>query len=280
MGIEINTNTTSMMVQNSLSIANSEVAKSIAKISIGKKIGAMEDAANMVLAETLEAQARGSNEAIYNTQTGINMLQTAESGMGSINDNLQRMRELSVQAANGTYGEQERQAIKDEMAQLSSEINRTAKSTSFNKTNLLDGSTSELRLQIGANSEEDTNSIDVGKSLGDMTTDGLGLPTPDDMQTQLNTPDDFAKFIDTVDGAMKNVTKQRSSIGAVQNTLEDTVNRLDVTRQNMLASQSRIRDVDIASEASKLTQNQILQHASTSLLAQANQSPGMALVLV
>ena len=280
MGLEINTNVTSSIIQNNLALSQSEVEKSILKIATGKKLSAVEDAANLILAETLDAQARGSQTAIENSQTGINTLQTADAGLESTNENLQRIRELSVQAANGTYGEDERNAIKDEISALTDEINRVANSTSFNKQNLLDGSSSDLTLQTGPNGDPSENTINVGDALGSVKTDDLGLLNSDDVKTSLNTTSDFAGYINNIDSALSRVTEQRSNIGAYQNRLESNINSMDITSENLIAAQSRIRDTDIASEMSKLTQNQILNSASASLLAQANQIPSIALSLI
>ena len=280
MGLEINTNVTSSIIQNNLALSQSEVEKSILKIATGKKLSAVEDAANLILAETLDAQARGSQTAIENSQTGINALQTADAGLESTNENLQRIRELSVQAANGTYGEEERNAIKDEISALTEEINRVANSTSFNKQNLLDGSSSDLTLQTGPNGDSSENTINVGDSLGSVKADDLGLLNSDDVKTSLNSSEDFASYIDKVDNALSNVTEQRANIGAYQNRLESNINSMDVTSENLIAAQSRIRDTDVASEMSKLTQNQILNSASASLLSQANQIPSIALSLI
>jgi len=280
MGLEINTNVTSSIIQNNLALSQSEVEKSILKIATGKKLSAVEDAANLILAETLDAQARGSQTAIENSQTGINALQTADAGLESTNENLQRIRELSVQAANGTYGEEERNAIKDEISSLTEEINRVANSTSFNKQNLLDGSSSDLTLQTGPNGDSSENTINVGDSLGSVKADDLGLLNSDDVKTSLNSSEDFASYIDKVDNALSNVTEQRANIGAYQNRLESNINSMDVTSENLIAAQSRIRDTDVASEMSKLTQNQILNSASASLLSQANQIPSIALSLI
>lgn len=277
MGIEINTNVSSSILQKNLALSQSEVEKSIIKIATGKKLSAVEDAANLILAESMDSQARGSQTASENSETGINALQTADSGLESVNNNLQRIKELSIQGANGTYSDADRQAIKDEIGSLTDEINRVAKSTSFNKQSLLDGSSSNLTLQTGANSGD---SIKIGDALGSVKTDDLGLHNSDKVKTSLNTASDFAGYIDTVDKAISNVTDQRSTVGAYQNRLESNINSLDITKENLISAQSRIRDTDVAAEMSKLTQNQILNSASVSLLAQANQMPSVALSLL
>lgn len=280
MGLEINTNVSSSIIQRNLALSQSEVEKSILKIATGKKLSAVEDAANLILAETLDSQARGSQVAIENSQTGMNTLQVADSGLESTNENLQRIRELSVQAANGTYGENERQAIKDEISSLTDEINRVADTTSFNGQKLLDGSSTDLTLQTGPNGDASENTINVGDALGSVKADDLGLFSGDAIKTSLNTAADFAGYIDKIDSALSNVTNQRSNIGAYQNRLESNINSMGTTQENLISAQSRIRDTDVAAEMSRLTQNQILNSASASLLAQANQIPNIALSLI
>jgi flagellin len=277
MDIQVNTNLSSELIQGSLKLANKGLEDSIVKLSTGKKLSAMEDAANLILSETLEAKARGNQVASENSQTGINALQTADAGLGSVNENLQRIRELSVQAANGTNGENERKAIQEEISSLTDEINRVAKTTTFNKQNLLDGSNSELAIQAGG-SEGDT--VKVGDALSSAKVDDLGLINSKDVKTSLNTSDDFANYIDSIDNALSNVTAQRANIGAYQNRLESNVNSLAVSTENTVAAQSRIRDTDVAAEMAKFTQSQILSNASASLLAQANQAPSIALSLL
>ena len=142
---------------------------------------------------------------------------------------------------------------------------------------LLDGSNNNLTLQTGPNSGD---SINIGDALGSVKTDDLGVLSSADVKTSLNTAEDFAGYIDTIDNALNGITSQRSNIGAYQNRLESNINSLDITKENLISSQSRIRDTDVASEMSKLTQNQILNSASVSLLAQANNIPNIALSLI
>ncbi|HBH17618.1 MAG TPA: flagellin, partial [Cyanobacteria bacterium UBA9579] len=188
--------------------------------------------------------------------------------------------ELTVQAANGTNGEAERDAIKSEIESLTSEINRVAKSTSFNNINLLDGSSSNLSLQTGPNADADTNSLEIGSALGSIKTEDLGMPTGADLDTALSSSANAAQMLDKIDSALSTINERRSNIGSIENRLESTVNSLQIKQENMLAAESRIRDVDIAKEVSKLTQNQILQNSSAILQAQANQNPAIALNLI
>jgi len=277
MSIEVNNNISSSIIQNNLALSRSEMEKSIIKIATGQKLSAVEDAANLILSETLETEARGSQTAIGNSQDGINTLQIADSGLEGVNENLQKIKELSVQAANGTYGEEERNSIKQEISSLTDEINRISKTTSFNGKQLLDGSNTDFTLQTGANSD---STLNIGDAFGSAKTDDLGLLSGAAINTSLNTSEDFSSYIDQVDGALKQIIDQRSTIGAYQNRIESNINSLSTTNENLVSAQSRIRDTDVASEMSKLTQNQILNNASANLLAQANQIPSIALTLL
>ncbi len=280
MDIQSGSNISSKILQNNLALSQKEVEKSIVKISSGQKLSAFEDAANLVLSETMEAQARGSETAIDNSLTGMNVLETADSGLGQINDNLQKIRDLSIQAANDTYGEEERAAINKEISSLTEDINRISGSTSFNNKQLLDGSSSDMTIQTGANSDTNENSLKVGDALSSAKSEDLGLLSSTDIETSLNSSSDYREYIDKIDNAIDNVTSQRANIGAYHNRLESNVNSMTIGNENILSAQSRIRDTDVAAEMSKLTQNQILSQASASLIAQANQMPQIALSLL
>jgi len=258
----------SMIVQRSLTSATKNVEASMVKLSYGKQMTAMENAANLIISESLESQRRGSMQAIQNAQDGLNMLSTAEAGLSSTSENLQRVRELTIQRENETYNENDRAAIDSEINVLMEEIDRVSAATSYNDINLLDGSSGDVSLQIGANSEEATNVLNVSGVLKSSSSSDLDLdPSAND-------------FLDKIDAAISEVSGRRSDIGAAQNRLESAIDSLYVQNENITASQSRIIDTDIATEVSKLTQNQILQEASVSLLAQANQSASIASILL
>ncbi len=267
MSFEIN-EVTSLILQNSLKSATEEAEKSMVRLSHGKQVQAMENAANMMIAEGMESQRRGSRQAIENAQTGMNMLSTAESGLSGINDNLQRVRELAVQRENGTLSNADRSAIDSEIDALTEEIDRVAKSTSYGDQKLLDGSSGEVTLQVGPNSEAETNSVKIGDALSSVSSTDLGLDKTS------------PGFLSQIDNALDSINSKRSDIGAMSNRLESTIDSLYVQNENLTASQSRIIDVDVAEETSKLTQSQILQNSSASLLAQANQSPSIASLLL
>lgn len=280
MGIQINDNTSSSILQRSLYAANKEALSSIEKLSYGKKMKAMEDAAGSIISAQLQTQSRGSNVAAENAQTGSNLLQTAESDLGGIGENLQRMRELAIKAANGTNGPEELEAIKSEFSSLASEIDRVSSSSSFNDIKLLDGSNKDLSLQIGGNSDSETNSLNVGSALESVSTQDLGIPTGTNLDTAMSSSGGAAKLIDDIDKALSTVSDRRSQIGSYQNVIDNTVNSLQVRSQNLMAANSRISDTDVAQEYSNLIQAQIKEKASVSLLAQANQQPAIALSLL
>jgi len=277
MSIVINTNISSNLVQRSLSTATGSIGKSLERLSTGSRINkAADDAAGLTISQGLESQSRGSLVAKDNAQQGVNLLQTAEGDLGVIQDNLQRIRDLAVQAANGTYGTAERNSIKEEVTARVAEIDRISGASKFNKINLLDGTSSTLSLQIGVSSGS-LNTISIGNVLTSANSSGLGIS---EITTSFATAAAVSSYLGTIDTAIEKVSKQRSDIGAIQNRLDSTIQSLDIKYENLQASQSKIRDVDVAKEAASLTKNQILQQASASLLAQANQAPSVALSLI
>jgi flagellin len=269
-----------MLVQRSLSSATHGINQSLERLSTGYRINrAGDDAAGLAISEGLRSQARGASVASSNAQSGVNLLQTAEGDLSIIQENLQRIRDLSVQSANGTYGTTERNAIKSEVEARINEINRIASNSSFNAIKLLDGTSSSLTLQIGANATASLNTLGIGNPLLKATTSALGISTTS-VSNAFGSATASASFISTIDSAISTVSSRRSTIGSLQNRLDSTIKSLAILEENMSASESRIRDVDVAKEAASLTKNQILQQASASLLAQANQSPSVALSLI
>jgi len=283
MSIVVNTNVNSILVQRSLGASTNEIGKSLQRLSTGYRINkAADDAAGLTISESLKSQARGAQVATQNAQAGVNLLQTAEGDLGIIQDNLQRIRDLAVQAANDTNGSSERTAIESEVSQRLDEITRISKASKFNTIGLLDGSSTALNLQIGGNSEATTNAIDVaGGTVNPLdAADASALGVDITTGTTLASASAASAYIDTIDTAIADVSERRSTIGSLQNRLDSAIQSLSIKYENMSASESRIRDVDVAKEAASLTKNQILQQASATLLAQANQSPQVALSLI
>lgn len=266
-----------MVVQHNLQAANtnrqlgittSAQAKSTEKLSSGYKINrAADDAAGLSISEKMRSQIRGLNKASSNAQDGVSLVQTAEGALNETHSILQRMNELATQAANGTNTTVDRSAIKAELDQLTSEIDRIQSTTQFNTMNLLDGTFSgtkkRMKLQVGALSGQ---SIDF--SIANMCASKIGLK--DDLSVSTFTK--AGSYMKSVQNAIEVVSKQRSAMGAIQNRLEHTIANLDTTSENTQSAESRIRDTDMASEMVTYSKNNILAQAGQSMLAQANQS--------
>lgn len=279
MSLVINNNIASLIAQRNLSKNTSNLTSSIEKLSSGYKINkASDDAAGLSISEGLRGQIRGNTRAIGNVQDGINLLQTAESGLTVVNDNLQRMRELCIQAANDTNGSVERDAILAEINARSADISRISKSTNFNNISLLDGSASNTLLQVGAKSVVSTNTIDISNVLTNCSSTSIGITIS--IAGKDWTAAKIRSYLGSLDTALSSVLNKRSNIGALQNRLNSTLDNLTVMNENIQASESRIRDVDVAQETANMTKFQILQQASASVLAQSNQIPQLALSLL
>ena len=286
MSIVVNTNVASLIAQRNLSSNTGNLVKSIERLSSGYRINrAADDAAGLSISENLRGTIRGNKQAINNIQDGINMLQIAEGGLAVINENVQRIRELCIQAANDTNSSVERDAILSEVTARLSDIDRIAKSSKFNNISLLDG-TANATLQVGAGSELSTNTISIQNSvLGRATISSLGVAASTNGMTlsvtgATWTSDVIRDYLDVLDAALSDVTSRRSNIGAYQNRLESALNNLEVATENVQAADSRIRDLDVAKETSNMTKYQILQQASASVLSQANNLPSVALKLL
>lgn len=266
-----------MVVQHNLQAANtnrqlgittSAQAKSTEKLSSGYKINrAADDAAGLSISEKMRSQIRGLNKASSNAQDGVSLVQTAEGALNETHSILQRMNELATQAANGTNTSVDRSAIRAELDQLTSEINRIQSTTQFNTMNLLDGTFSgakkQMKLQVGALSGQSINF-----SIANMCATNIGLKTT----LSVSTFTKAGSYMKAVQGAIEVVSKQRSAMGAIQNRLEHTIANLDTTSENTQSAESRIRDTDMASEMVTYSKNNILAQAGQSMLAQANQS--------
>lgn len=266
-----------MVVQHNLQAANtnrqlgittSAQAKSTEKLSSGYKINrAADDAAGLSISEKMRSQIRGLNKASSNAQDGVSLVQTAEGALNETHSILQRMNELATQAANGTNTSVDRSAIRAELDQLTSEINRIQSTTQFNTMNLLDGTfsgaTNKMKLQVGALSGQ---FIDF--SIANMSASKIGLTG----NLSVSTFTKAGSYMKSVQDAIEVVSKQRSAMGAIQNRLEHTIANLDTTSENTQSAESRIRDTDMASEMVTYSKNNILAQAGQSMLAQANQS--------
>ena len=276
MSIVVNTNTTSLMVQRNLSKATSSLATSMQRLSTGMKINnAGDDAAGLALSEKINGQLSSSDVCKNNAQTGLNMLSIADGDLDVINQNLQRIKDLAVQSANGVYSDEERLSMDQEVQLRLEEINRIADSSSFSDMNLLDGSIADMVLQIGAGSDIDQNTIDISGAFQEAHVSSLGIQA----DASVSTVDAARTMIDAIDEAVINISSRRSIIGASMNRLDSTIDRIDIRKENLQSTYSTIRDTDIAAESSELTKQQILQQSAATLLQQANQTPSLALTL-
>ena len=283
MPLVINTNTMSINAQRNLTINTKRLSTSMERLSSGYRINrAGDDAAGLQIATNLRSQVEGSKKAMDNVLDGINVLNIADGGLGTITENLQRMRELAVQAANDTYDASSRTSLKQEMDALSNEIARIASSTEFNGVLLLNGSTNgagNFVLQVGANDSATVDVIDVGASgaFGAVNNVAMNVDPPDLLVTN-NT---LARAtLTNIDAALVTINNQRADIGAIVNRLEKAASNLSTAIENISSAESRIRDVDVAKESAELVRNQILQQSAGAILSQANTAPQIALQLL
>ena len=281
----INHNISALNTYRQLSINNTATGKSLEKLSSGYRINrAGDDAAGLAISEKMRGQIRGLNQAIRNAQDGISLIQTAEGALAETHSMLQRMRELAVQANNGTYTDADLEEIQKEIEQLKAEIDRIAEKTEFNTKPLLNGSlstgTGSIVFQIGPN-QETTMEINIAS----MKAEDLGTGAVSEVGS-INDIDvtaagaGFDKNIQVIDKAIAEVSAQRSQLGAYQNRLEHTINNLGTSAENLTAAESRIRDVDMAQEMMEFTKNSILQQAAQAMLAHAMQQPQSVLQLL
>ncbi|MFZ5987152.1 MAG: flagellin [Bacillota bacterium] len=271
--MRINNNMMALNAHRQLKVNSFSQEKSLEKLSSGYRINrAGDDAAGLSISEKMRAQIRGLNQASRNAQDGISLIQTAEGALQETHAILQRMRELAVQAANDTNVTKDRSAIKLELNDLAAEITRIGEKTQFNTQDLLTGSLSNKVIQIGANKGE-TLTI----SIANMRATAIGVPSG---SLLVNTTTNLGKNIDLINSAINTVSAERAKLGAKQNRLEHTIKNLDNTAENLQASESRIRDVDMAKEMMTFTKNNILNQAATAMLAQANQAPQGVLQLL
>ncbi len=276
--ISINTNVASLNAQRNLSRTQTHLEGNYGRLSTGLRINhAADDAAGLAISERLKAQIRSMSQAERNGNDGISLLQTAEGAMNEISGVLTRIRELSVQSANGTLGSAERQYIDNEKTALLAEIDRIAAATDFNGTNLLNGGAAgvSFTFQIGTHG---TASDTITATIDDMTTGTLsgGALATVDLTTQAGAQ----AALDTLDIAIDGVSTARATLGTAQNRLQVTIANLGNARENLSAANSRIADVDVASETADMTRNNILTQSGVAVLAQANQMPQVALKLL
>jgi len=266
-------NITAMNTNRQLGITTNAQAKSTEKLSSGYKINrASDDAAGLTISEKMRSQIRGLDQSSTNAEDGISAVNVAEGALNEAHDILQRMNQLATQAANDTNTSTDRAAITKEMDALTSELDRISSTTQFNTMNLLDGSFTGKKLQVGA---LEGQTIDI--SIGAMDAQTLGITSS---TVNVTTNSKAGAAMTAIQSAIEKVSTQRSALGAVANRLEHTVKNLDTTSENTSAAESRIRDVDMAEEMVTYSKNNILAQAGQSMLAQANQANQGVLTLL
>jgi flagellin len=280
MSLRIQNNIEAFNTHRQLQISSDAASSSMEKLSSGYRINrAADDAAGLAISEQMRGQIGGLDQAQRNAQDGVSLVQTAEGSLNEVHSMLQRLRDLKVQFNNGTLDSDDQDAIAAEVAQIGQELGDIAKNTSFNGNKLLQGST--FTFQVGANDNETITTQAVTMS-GAIASGGLseitGLSSTAAAKTALSSGS--LSTIDLIDDAIKNVSTARANYGAVQNRLEHRMNNLATYQENLTASESRIRDVDMAAEMTSYTKENILQQAGTSMLAQANQMPQNILQLL
>jgi flagellin len=271
----INHNMSALYADRQLGVTQLDLNKNIEKLSSGMRINrAGDDASGLAVPEKLRSQIRGLNQAERNIQNGVSFIQATEGYLQETQDILHRLRELSVQSANGIYSDEDRMQIQVEVSQLVDEVNRIASHAQFNGMNMLTGAFAQdsaggriMQLQVGAN-------MDQNKMIyvGTMTASALGLQNSqgDKGTVSIATPEEANMTIGSVDAALKVVSKQRADLGAYQNRFEIAAQGVAIAAENLQAAESRIRDVNMASEMVNFTKNSILSQAGTAMLAQAN----------
>jgi flagellin len=286
----INHNMSALFTERNLKFNNIASDKDMEKLSSGLRINrAGDDASGLAVSEKMRSQIRGLRMAVQNSQNGISFIQTAEGYLQESQDILQRLRELSVQASNGIYSNEDRMQIQVEVSQLVSEINRIASHAQFNGMNMLTGRfakatgenvvTASMWLHIGANMDQR-----VQVMIGTMTAQGLGVQGLNGRPSNatfisLSSPDRANAAIGVLDRALRLVNKQRADLGAYQNRLEYAMKGLSIGAENLQAAESLIRDTDMASQMVEFVKDQILVQSSTAMLAQANTKPQSVLQL-
>ncbi|MBN1410238.1 MAG: flagellin [Spirochaetales bacterium] len=272
----INHNLSAMYADRVLKTRDIDLTKNMEKLSSGMRINrAGDDASGLAVSEKLRAQIRGLNQASKNISNGISLIQTTEGYLQESQDVLHRIRELAVQSINGVYSDEDRMQIQVEVSQLVDELNRVASHAQFNGMDLLKGAfarnveggtaTASMWFQVGANMDQRERVY-----IGTMTAAALNMETDQNTPKTIASPDEANRLLGDVDGALQKISKQRADLGAYQNRFEMAVKGVDIAAENMQASESVIRDTNMASEMVEFVKNQILLQAGTAMLAQAN----------
>jgi len=274
--MRINTNISSLSAQRALATTTRNLDSNLKKMSTGERITrASDDAAGLAISEKLKSHIRGIRQAKRNADDGISLIQTAEGALSEISSIVIRLRELSIQASSDTVGPQERAFSDIEFQQLKEEVQRIAQSTTFNGTQLLDGTGGKLDFQVGIHNDPFRDRLSYDTAANDATLAALGI-----FEDGVSSKESAQLSLAKLDNALVRVNGIRANLGATQNRLSSITNTLGITDENLSAANSRIRDVDVAAETADMAKNNILAQSGVSVLSQANQSPNFALKLI
>ncbi len=276
MGLRINTNVASLAAMRTLNNTKNSLDGSLERLSSGSRINrAGDDAAGLAISENLKASIRGYRQAKRNAQDGISLIQVTEGGLNEVSNMIVRLRELAIQAASDTIGDKERSFTDREFQALKSEMQRIADSTSFNGTEVLNGSAGIFEIQVGIHNNPMSDRVVYNAESSNVSLERLGL-VGESVSTKIGAQTSLA----SLDNALYRVNSVRADLGAMQNRLQSTINSLAISDENLSAANSRIRDADLAQEVSEMTKNNILMQAGISVLGQANNQSQMALKLL
>ena len=276
MGLRINTNISSIAAQRALGITKNNLDGNLRKLSSGERITrASDDAAGLAISEKLKAHIRGLRQAKRNSDDGVSLIQTAEGAINEISNIIIRLRELSIQAASDTVGDTERGFSNIEFQNLLEEVQRISHGTEFNGRKLLDGTGGMVEIQVGIHNDPMQDRIKYDSTTTDTTLESLAL-----IGENIASKEGAQLSLAKLDDALVRINGTRANLGALQNRLQSASNSIAITEENFSAANSRIRDVDVASETADMAKNNILSQAGVSVLAQANQAPNFALKLI
>ncbi len=276
MGMRVSTNVIALKSQQALGVSKKGLDKAMARLATGNRINsASDDAVGLAISENFKSQVRGLKQANRNAQDGISMIQISEGGLSEINNMLIRLRELAIQSASDTLGDQERRLVNEEYQEVLGEVDRIAATTEYNGTPLLSGFGERIDFQVNTKNSDELDRVSYDPVDSDSSTIALGINF-----CSVATKKDAQDSLGLIDGAMNHINAVRSGMGAMQSRLNSAVESLYNSVENISAANSRIRDADIAEESSEFAKNNVLMQSGTAILAQANQQNQLALELL
>jgi flagellin len=276
MALRIMTNEAATNAQRNLGLSDNRLHSTLEKLSSGSRINrASDDAAGLAISDTMHAEIRSQAQAIRNAQDGSSLIQVFEGGTNEINNMMIRMRELAMQSASDTVGDKERGMIQNEVKELKEEVERVSQTTKYSGRNLLNGQSPVFEFQVGTNNNENVDRIKFDPGDANLTSGALGIDGVD-----VSSKSGAQSALDTLDQGISRVNEVRARVGSIQSRLQSTADTTAIFQENLEAARSRIRDTDIAKESSNLARESIIRQSGVAMLAQANQTPAVALQLL